>query len=81
MATVHTDKWGRVRPIILTLPPRPGDSHEDAIVEEMIMERLVSPTFTFETNVAGKGAGRERFVWRKSHGNEVSELAGGHSYG
>ncbi|CAL5868532.1 uncharacterized protein PFLUO_LOCUS2758 [Penicillium psychrofluorescens] len=81
MATVHADKWGRARPIILTLPPRPGGSHEDAIVEKMSTEKHVSPTFTFETNAAGKGARRERFEWRQSRGNEISELSSGHSYG
>jgi hypothetical protein len=80
LATVHTDKWGRVRPMILTLPPRPGGSHEDGIVEEMSIENHRS-TFTFETDAVGKGAGRERFEWRKSHGNEISELSSGHSYG
>ncbi|KAJ5612794.1 hypothetical protein N7510_005988 [Penicillium lagena] len=80
MATVHTDKWGRTRPAIITLPLRPEGSHGDAIVEEMIPVKHISPTFTFETNAAGKGAGRVRFEWRKSHGNEITELATGHSY-
>jgi hypothetical protein len=41
----------------------------------------VSPTFAFETQGTGKGAKRERFEWRKTHGNGIKELATGHSYG
>lgn len=82
MATARGDRWGRNRPIAITLPPRPGCAHEGDIVESLVPGSLknISPTYTFETSVGPKGTTRERFEWRKSHGNEIKELAG-HSYG
>lgn len=83
LATTRGDKWGRTRPVTVILPPRPASLHKDAIVAQMIpaTSKHVSPTFTFEVDLAGKSAGKERFEWRKSHGNEINELAAGHSYG
>ncbi|EKV10210.1 polyketide cyclase [Penicillium digitatum] len=79
MATAQGDKWGRSRPIAITLLPRPGSQHEDAIVEQVIPGGSLlhaSPSYTFETSVGPKGTTREKFEWRKSYGNEFKELAG-----
>lgn len=79
MATAQGDKWGRVRPIAITLPPRPGSQHEDAIVEQVVPGgslKHISPSYTFDMSVGPKGTTPERFEWRKSHGNEIKDLAG-----
>ncbi|KAJ5895716.1 uncharacterized protein N7473_005115 [Penicillium subrubescens] len=83
LATLKSDKWGRARPVDLTLPPRPHGHHTHAIDLQIVPASTsrVSPTFAFETQGTGKGAGRERFEWRKTHGDEIKELATGHSYG
>ncbi|KGO50723.1 hypothetical protein PEX2_063610 [Penicillium expansum] len=81
MATAHGDKWGRSRPITITLPPRPGSQYEEAVVEQVVPGgSLKSPNHTFEISVGPKGTTRERFEWRQSHGKEIKELAG-FSYG
>ncbi|KAJ5529273.1 hypothetical protein N7527_002666 [Penicillium freii] len=36
MATAQGDKWGRSRPVAITLPPRPGSQHQDSIVEQVV---------------------------------------------
>lgn len=80
LATLKSDKWGRTRAVDIILPPRPHGHHKHAIGLQIVPASTsrVSPTFTFETQAAGKGAGRERFEWRKTHGNEIKELATGH---
>lgn len=82
LARLKSDKWGQTRPVDITLPPRPHGHHTDAIDVQMVPASTsgVSPTYTFETQGPGKGARRERFEWRKTHGNELKELATGHSY-
>lgn len=80
MATALGDRWGRTRPITLTLPPRPGGPHTTDIVESLIPSSSMSPVWSFEASIGPKGTTRERFEWRKSHGNEIKELAG-HSTG
>ncbi|OQE42347.1 hypothetical protein PENCOP_c004G05024 [Penicillium coprophilum] len=83
MATARGDKWGRRRPIAITLPPRPGSQHKHDIVVQVVPGgslKHISPTYTFETSVGPKGTTPESFEWRKSHGNETKELAG-HSHG
>lgn len=83
MATAQSDKWGRTRPIAITLPPRPGAQRADAIVAQFVPGgslKHISPSYAFEIAVGAKGTTPERFEWRKSHGNEIKELAG-HSYG
>ncbi|KAF4765097.1 hypothetical protein N7455_004970 [Penicillium solitum] len=82
MATAQSDRWGRSRPVAITLPPRPGSQRQDSIVEVVPGGPLkhFSPSHMFETSVGPKGITRERFEWRKSHGNEIKELAG-FSYG
>ncbi|KAJ5474217.1 hypothetical protein N7475_003783 [Penicillium sp. IBT 31633x] len=83
MATSHSDKWGRVKPITVALPPRPGSQHGDTLVEQILPGgpmKHISPTYTCEVSVGPKGTTRERFEWRKSHGNEIKDLAG-HSHG
>ncbi|OQD63898.1 hypothetical protein PENPOL_c008G00510 [Penicillium polonicum] len=83
MATAQGDKWGRSRPVAITLPPRPGSQHQDSIVEQVIPGgslKHFSPSHMFEISVGPKGTTRERFEWRKSHGNEIKELVG-FSYG
>jgi hypothetical protein len=82
LATAHGDRWGRNRPIILTLPTRPGSQHNDTIVEEMVPGSLkeTSHTFTFTALVGPTGTTREAFEWRQSQGNEIKGLAG-HSFG
>lgn len=83
MATLKADKRGRTRPVDITLPPRPHGYDTHAMDVQMVPSSTnhVSPTYTFETQRAGKGVGRGRFEWRKTHGNEIKELATGHSYG
>ncbi|OOQ82433.1 hypothetical protein PEBR_39027 [Penicillium brasilianum] len=83
MATLKSDKWGRTRPVDIALPPRPGGHHTNAIDVQLVpvSTKHVSPTYTFEIQGTGKGAGRDRFEWRKTQGNEIKELATGHSYG
>ncbi|KAJ5412758.1 hypothetical protein N7465_005063 [Penicillium sp. CMV-2018d] len=83
MATAQGDKWGRSRPVAITLPPRPGSQHQDSIVEQVVPGgslKHFSPSHMFEISVGPKGTTRERFEWRKSHGNEIKELVG-FSYG
>lgn len=82
MATAQSDRWGRSRPIAITLPPRPGSQHQGSIVEQIPGGPLkhFSPSHMFEISVGPKGTSRERFEWRKSHGNEVKKLVG-FSYG
>ncbi|KAJ5170988.1 uncharacterized protein N7500_003771 [Penicillium coprophilum] len=83
MATARGDKWGRRRPIAITLPPRPGSEQKHDIVEQVVPGgslKHMSPTYTFEISVGSKGTTPERFEWRKSHGSEIKELAG-HSHG
>ncbi|KAJ5305656.1 hypothetical protein PENANT_c041G07841 [Penicillium antarcticum] len=82
IATARGDRWGRTRPIMLTLPTRPESQHNNDIVEEMVPGTLkkMSHTFTFTASVGPKGTSREAFEWRQSHGNEIKELSG-HSYG
>lgn len=68
LATLKSDKWGRARPVDITLFPRPQGHHTHAIDLQMVPASTsrVSPTFTFEIQGKGKGAGRERFEWRKN---------------
>lgn len=82
MATVLGDRWGRNRPIAITLPSRPGEPNSKEIVESLVPgpHMLTSPSYTFEASVGPKGATRERFEWRRSHGSEIKDLAG-HSSG
>ncbi|CAG7967077.1 unnamed protein product [Penicillium olsonii] len=82
MATALGDRWGRCRPIALTLPPRPDSPYSTEIVESLVPSsaKLSSPTHTFEASVGEKGTTREKFEWRSSYGNEIKELAG-HSHG
>lgn len=83
LATSRSDKWGRVRPIDITLCPRPGSSRSTESVEQMIPSSTshTSTAYTFEINTDDKGTERERFEWRSSHGNEIKQLPTGHSYG
>ena len=83
MASVRGDKWGRNRPLTITLPVRPGASHQADIEVTMIPSPSSSlhPTFTFDLIVGGKGSEPEWFEWRKSQGTEIKELATGLSYG
>ncbi|KAJ5502777.1 hypothetical protein N7463_005651 [Penicillium fimorum] len=79
MATARGDKWGRSRPIAITLPPRPGSQHEQDIVVQVVPGgslKHISPSYAFETCVGPKGTTPEKFEWRKSQGNEIKELAG-----
>lgn len=83
MATAQGDKWGRSRPVAITLPPRPGSQHQDSIVEQVVPGgslKHFSPSHMFEISVGPKGTTPEKFEWRKSHGNEIKELVG-FSYG
>ncbi|CAG8067021.1 unnamed protein product [Penicillium nalgiovense] len=83
MATAQGDKWGRGRPVAITLPPGPGAQHADAIVAQVVPRgswKHISPSYTFEIAVRPKGTTPERFEWGKRYGNEIKELAG-HSYG
>ncbi|KAJ5179980.1 hypothetical protein N7492_003190 [Penicillium capsulatum] len=82
MASVRGDKWGRNRPFTITLPVRPGGSHQEDIMITMTpSSSTMHPTFSFDLTVGGKGRVPERFEWRKSQGNEIKELATGTSYG
>ncbi|KAJ5083179.1 hypothetical protein N7456_012606 [Penicillium angulare] len=84
MATLKSDKWGRTRPATVNLLVRPSSSYTEPIEELLIpvsTSHHMSSTWSFETPVARKGNIRERFEWRSSHGNEIKELATGHSYG
>lgn len=82
MASVRGDKWGRNKPLAITLPVRPGGFHHEDIVNTMTPSSgTYHPTFTFELAVGGKGSEPERFEWRKSQGSEIKELATGTSYG
>ncbi|KAJ5824751.1 hypothetical protein N7447_007091 [Penicillium robsamsonii] len=79
MATARGDKWGRSRPIAITLPPRPGSQHKHDIVEQVVPGgslKHISPSYAFEICVGPKGTTPEKFEWRKSQGNEIKELAG-----
>ncbi|KAJ5365534.1 hypothetical protein N7517_008420 [Penicillium concentricum] len=79
MATARGDKWGRSRPIEITLPPRPGSQHKHDIVEHVVPGGSLkhsSPSYAFEICVGPKGTTPEKFEWRKSQGNEIKELAG-----
>ncbi|KAJ5607596.1 hypothetical protein N7537_004215 [Penicillium hordei] len=83
MATAQGDRWGRSRPVAITLPPRPGSQHQDSIVEQVVPGgslKHFSPSHMFEISVGPKGTTPEKFEWRKSHGNEIKELVG-FSYG
>ncbi|CAG8390889.1 unnamed protein product [Penicillium salamii] len=82
MATALADRWGRIRPIELTLPPRPDGPYATEIVESLVpsSSKLTTPTWTFEASVGPKGTTREKFQWRSSHGAEIKNLAG-HSCG
>ncbi|KAJ5092663.1 hypothetical protein NUU61_007533 [Penicillium alfredii] len=78
MATVRGDKWGQTKPVTITLPPRPGAPNPTETVTQMIPAApsgQISLRLTFEVARAGKDA-RECFEWRKSHGNEIKDLAG-----
>ncbi|KAJ5965007.1 uncharacterized protein N7479_004883 [Penicillium vulpinum] len=82
MATARDDKWGRIRPITITLPPRPGSQHKHDIVEQVVPGgsfKHISPSYSFEIPVGPKGTTPERFEWRNSQGNEIKDLAGSSS--
>lgn len=83
LVTSRSDKWGRLKPIEITLCPRPGNSRSSDSTEHLIPSSTsrTSAAFTFEVNTDCKGTERERFEWRSSHGNEIKQLATGHSYG
>ncbi|KAJ5256597.1 hypothetical protein N7478_012701 [Penicillium angulare] len=84
LATLKADKWGRTRPATVNLLVCPSSSYTEPI-EELLIPASTShhktSTWSFEMPVARKGDIRERFEWRSSHGNEIKELATGHSYG
>jgi hypothetical protein len=82
MAMAICGKWGRNRPVAITLASRPGSAHEHDMVESLIPGSLnqVSPTYTFETLAGQMGTARERFESRRGHGNEIKELVG-HTHG
>lgn len=83
LATSRSDKWGRLRPIDITLYPHLGSTlaSETQIQMAPSSTNHTSAAFTFEINTGGKGIERERFEWRSSHGTEIKQLATGHSYG
>ncbi|KAJ5932132.1 hypothetical protein N7516_006621 [Penicillium verrucosum] len=83
MAMAQSDRWGRSRPVVITLPLRPGSQHQDSTVEQVVPGgplKHFSPSHMFEISVGPKGTARGRFEWRNSHGNEIKEPVG-FSYG
>lgn len=82
LATSRSDKWGRLRPMDITLYPHSANNLSAEFIVQMIPSSTshTSAAFTFEINTGGKGTDRQRFEWRSSHGTEIKQLAG-HSYG
>jgi hypothetical protein len=82
MATARGDRWGRNRPIMLSLPAHLGSQTSADNVEEMVpgTRKKMAHSFTFTTSVGPKGTRKESFEWRQSHGHEIKDLAG-HSFG
>ncbi|KAJ5787864.1 hypothetical protein N7457_002854 [Penicillium paradoxum] len=82
MATVHADKWGRIKPMRITIPHRPGSTRtlETQAVPAGTFYST-TPAYTFEVPVGRQTTTRERFEWRPSHGKEIKELSKGLSSG
>lgn len=79
MATFHCDKWGRTKPVTISLPTRPGAQHQNDIVEQMVQVDKTSANFELEMTPTGKDVKRSQFEWLRSYGKEIKQLAG-HSH-
>ncbi|KAL4892378.1 hypothetical protein BDV59DRAFT_180591 [Aspergillus ambiguus] len=79
LATLESDITGRKRPCVITIPQHPGRESQGPVVVEFNgnpdRRYHKEPSFSFSCVVGrGKGATKEEFEWRRSHGKEIKEL-------